>query len=1108
MSLNCVIGEAIYNKDKYIYNKAADLENQGFFPVIFVPSQARMTAEEAYMKYTGKSGMVNTYITTLSRYILKTLDSVKLNKEYITDETKRMYIKQIINENRGILTLFSNVIDKPSFVDLVISYIDSIKKEDIDISKIDDMTDINNLTKEKLKEICNICQVVEERLNEKYIDSLDILEIFCEHISKESKGLKNTEIFFHGYNNFSKREFDVIKTFLKLGLNVTVSLTLPSDMISYTENPGGIFEIAYETYGQLTKLAKECKTSFNNVMELDKIKTQKDIEYLIQNIFSARYSKYDKRSENILLRLEKNSNYEIEEIAKDIICKTRKDNNLRFRNFAIYTNNFEEYEFCIKRIFADYGIAYSFDDTSEVEFSNFAIYLLTLLKIIQNGIDINSLFVLLKTGLFDITKEDLNYFENYVLEFGIKGYMLSKNFKRNNKEDSLQDTVYDLDRLNILREKIIKYITEFGNEINYSMTAKEMIEKIYNHLIENKIVDRYEVEIDNTTDLSVKQSDLKRQVITVIYDVFDNISMVCGNDKISLKTFIEMFEFGIKDKTIKTIPMTVDQVEICDINKTRILPKKYVYFIGAYENGLPSTSNEDVMFSDKELKALKEKQIELKQDSITRTNMALFNVYLALATAEEKIKISMPSSKITGEPLRMGIILNEIKRLFNVNVTGNITGADVERLEFDKSTDRVVFRKLLEDIVKVSNEDVVDKKELQRLYNIYEYFANVKEEKKYSDILEYSRKDDNLSEEVLSELYKNDLNSSVSKLETFKRCPFSYYANYILNIKPLKRYKMTVMDMGTLMHDVLEQFSKWLMERSYLWQQVVTEEKINLLAKEKIDTIVDKIFAEKYIKYKDNNRYIVLKSGLKRKMFKIISIIATSFNQSEFKPLGYEIEFRDGGLYSPIEVNLENGKTMHLIGKIDRVDTACINDKIYVRIVDYKSSNRTISLNDIKEGISLQLMTYMSALVNNGKNIDVSKEIVPAAINYFSLKTNIKRISEYEQDEEKINKQLIKEMKLKGIYLSDVKVLEGLDRKYKDTNSSFIDVNSRNINDKNKVISEEEFRKECKDIQEILKEIGKQITQGITKIKPKKCNGKMPCEYCEYMNICRKDIRA
>ena len=74
------------------------------------------------------------------------------------------------------------------------------------------------------------------------------------------------------------------------------------------------------------------------------------------------------------------------------------------------------------------------------------------------------------------------------------------------------------------------------------------------------------------------------------------------------------------------------------------------------------------------------------------------------------------------------------------------------------------------------------------------------------------------------------------------------------------------------------------MERSYLWPQVVTEEKINLLAKEKIDTIVDKIFAEKYIKYKDNNRYLVLKSGLKRKMFKIISIIATSFNQSEFVP--------------------------------------------------------------------------------------------------------------------------------------------------------------------------------------------------------------------------------
>lgn len=1108
MSLNLVIGSAIFNKDKYIYTKAADLENQDFSPVIFVPSQARMSAEEAYINITGKRGMINTYITTLSRYILNHIEQTEEKREYITDDVKRLYIKQIINENKENLPLFSSVINKPSFVDLVISYIDSIKKENITSLNLEEIEEINHLTKEKLKEIFNICKIVEEKLNDKYIDSFDILDLFSKYVLENKEKFEKKEIFFHGYNNFSKKELEIIKAFLNLELNVTISLTMPIDFAKSKEKVEGIFEIVYKTYQDLAKISHECGVSFNIITKLDKIDTKGDISFLIDNIYSAKFTEYEKESKNITLKLEKNLNYEIEEIAKDILLKTRQNANLRYRDFAIYTNNFAEYEFCIKRIFERYDIKYSFDDTAEVEFSNLAIYITTLLKIAKNGLDMNSLFVLLKTRLYDISKEDLSYFESYVLEFGIKGYMLSKKFVKNNKEENFDSRVYDLEKLNEIRKNIYEYITDFSDKMSEKMTAKERFEIIYNHIIQNNIVKRYEEEVDNTSDVDIKKSELKRQVLQVIYEVFDNIVLVCQDEKIKLDLFIELFEFGIKDKKIKTIPMTVDQIEVCDINKTRILPKKHIYFIGAYENGLPSISNEDVMFSGKELKMLKEKQMELKQDSITRTNMALFNVYLAIATAKDSITISMPSSKITGEPLRIGNLINEVKRIFDIKVLGNITGNDENKFEYEKMTDKVVFKTLLENIVELKENEDIKEDKLKEMYNVYSYYMKDKHEKKYVDILEYSRKDDNLSSEVLEKLYKQDVNSSVSKLEAFKRCPFSYYTNYILNIKPMKRYNMTVMDVGTLMHDVLEKISKWLMERSYLWQQVITDEKINDLAREKISDIVDKIFEERFSKYKESNRYIVLKVGLKKKMFKVVSIIAASFNQSDFKPLGYEIEFKNGGLYSPIEVTLEDGKVMHLIGKIDRVDTACINDKVYVRIMDYKSSNKTISLSDVKEGISLQLMTYMSALINNKQNIDKEREVVPAATCYFSLKTNIKKMKEYEKNEEKINKLLIKEMKLKGIYLSDVKVLKGLDRKYEDSSLSFIDISNRNINDKNKVLSEEEFKKECENIQKILRDIGSEIIKGTTRIRPKKCNGRMPCEYCDYINICRKDIRA
>ena len=1104
MALNCIIGDATFDKGNYIYNKAVDSEKEGKNNIIFVPSQARMSSEEEYLQKTNKSGMLNTDITTLTRYVSNNIDDkYTQNKKYISDDEKKLYIKRIVSQNKDAFSLFKKVIDNPSFIDMVISYIDSIKKENINIEEFDEIEGVDDLTKIKFKEIVKICEIVEEKIADKYFDSLDILDLFSEYVLENKAKFENTEIFFHGYNNFSKKELNILKSFLELGIDVNVSLTLPANIVKDVEFEESIFEISYKTYNDLKKLSIECGTKFNVIDITDKHKLKHDISFLINNIFSNEYSIYDKTSNNVEIRLEKNLNYEIENIAKDIIEKVRKDDKLRYRDFAIYTNNFEEYEFCIKRIFDEYEINYHFDDTSEVEFSNLSIYILNLLKLVSDGIDINKLFILLKTGLFDISKEDLNYFENYIIEFGIKGYALNREFKKNNKETHIGSFIYDLEKLNNIRENILNYINLFSDKIKNAVSSKEMVEIIYDHIITCSVMKRYAGEIDIISEENIKEGNIRKQIVNIIYEIFDNIVVVTENEKISVNSFLELFEFGIKDRKIKTIPMTIDQVEICDINKTRILPKKYVYMIGTYENGLPNISSEDTVFSDKELDKLKDNNIEIKQNSLVRTNMALFNVYMALANVKEYLIITMPVSRITGEPLRIGIIINEVKRILNIPLNGKISETDTYSFEEDKMTSKVMFRNLLNGIV---DFEKLNDKELTYLYNMYLYYSD--NELKYKKILEYSRKDNNLSEEMLNKIYKDKLNSSVSKLETFKRCPFSYYANYMLNLKPRKRYSLSVMDMGTLMHDTLEKFSRWIMERSLLWQQIITDDNISEKAKNKIDEIIDKIFEINYNKFKDNNRYIVLKAGLKRKMFKIVKIIGTSFNQSEFKPLGYEVEFRDGALYSPIEINLDNGKTMYLVGKIDRIDSAVINDKVYLRIVDYKSSNKNISINDIKEGISLQLMTYMSALINNKQNIDSNKEVLPAAINYFTLNADIKRLDEFTNDENKINKELIKAMKLKGIYISDVKVLESLDRKYKDASSSFIDINSRNINDKNKVTSEEDFKKECKEIEKILKDIGKEITKGVIKINPKKCNGKLPCEYCDYSNICRKNIRA
>lgn len=300
------------------------------------------------------------------------------------------------------------------------------------------------------------------------------------------------------------------------------------------------------------------------------------------------------------------------------------------------------------------------------------------------------------------------------------------------------------------------------------------------------------------------------------------------------------------------------------------------------------------------------------------------------------------------------------------------------------------------------------------------------------------------------------------------------------------------------MHNVLEKFSLYLFEHKINWHEILEDkDKYNNILEEIIDKELDKTFS----KYKENIKYIILKQKLKATMNKVVITIAKSFNQSKFTPYGYEIEFKDGGVFAPIEIKLDNGITMHIIGKIDRIDTLKIDDITYARIIDYKSSNKKLSLDDIKEGLSLQLITYLSSFINNLNN----EKIVPAGMMYFTLSDKLINIQEYTNDESKISKKIIESLRMKGIFLKDIEILTLMDNKINE-DDRLIDVYASSVTSNrksNKFLEKEEFENLCTDITSVLKNIGNEITSGIVKIKPNKKADH--CKYCEFSSICRKE---
>lgn len=1121
MSLTIIVGKS--GKSKYMYSLIKACENINKHALVFVPKSYKILAENEYINYTKSTGILNANITDINTYICRIIDLYDLQKEktLLPDLAKKMCIKKCIKENNEIFKIFKNVKDTNGFIETIYNYLSKAELERSFDKYVNNKTNEetlklfeDNVLNEKVNEIFKIYLKFLDEIKEKFVTSNNEMEMFKLLIeeSKMDELFENTEVFFDNYNNFSNAEFDIIKTLLKKNINTTITIDL--DLYKASNMETNIYNISCETYNKLIKIAKELNISIN-IVDVEKNNdcvcpnTAKvtNLGSLKENIFCiSNYQKKEKNANDDTVKLVvcDNPYEEIKYIAKQIKIKVKQNSNVRYKDFAIYTNSVDDYINIIESVFRKYNIPVYIDKKTDIINSNIYRYIKSLLLLIVNPLykSTEDIFMYLKSGLLDVPFENIYLLENYVKEFGIFAYNFNKDFTKNNIEDS-RDFVYDLDKLNNIRKKIIEEISNFklnilnSKKLNQQIDTKEIVNCIIEHLNSNRITEKYATILEDIRKIDEEEYSKKIQTLKEIYNVFDMISL--AYEEITIQEFIELLDYGISSTKVSTIPFMLDQVEVRDINKQAGLSTNFVYMIGAYDGLIPKNIEQDLIFSDSDIENLESKDIKLKEKSTYIADKELFNIYKTIKKANKRICITFPSSKVNGESLRPSYIINDIKEMLNINLEGNVT--NIKEGISAKSDDYLSKEVCFDNFIKqVPNYTKLSTSERSNFLVEYNYFKS-NEYKKY---LDYIRTDNNLSNKTLDSIYNDTIKLSVSKLERFERCPFAYFNEYNLKLLKNKEYEITKLDLGTFMHLVLEKFTQFMIERNIDFKNALSDEESIIKINKKIDEIIDNIFETKYFNYKDSNKNIFLKAKIKNNMKRVITSILDSFKYSDFSPLGYEIEFEEGGLYAPIKIDLD-GKTMYLIGKIDRVDTAKINDKIYVRIIDYKSSEKTLTMDMIKNNIALQLMTYMSAIIENKEKISKDYKVIPAAINYFNITNKIINFNEY-TSQDKIKEKIKKSLKLKGIYLSNIEILKSMDYNFEDSKESYIDVTKRNISNKNKVLTEDEFKQECLDIKKNLKEIGKDIINGNVRIKPNK-KIKDVCKYCDYRSICRKDIK-
>ena len=629
------------------------------------------------------------------------------------------------------------------------------------------------------------------------------------------------------------------------------------------------------------------------------------------------------------------------------------------------------------------------------------------------------------------------------------------------------------------------------SDIDNDKTAEGISKSIYKFLVEENIAEKINKKIEELE--KVGQVDLVKEYqssLQTILDILDEIVLVFSDDKMTIDKYAQILKVGFKNSNLTKIPVTQDQVIMGDVDRSRSHKVKAIFIIGLNDGEFPSVHKDEGFLNDLDRETLKQDGIELAKGTIENLYEDNFNIYKAFSTAEEKLYLLYSSSDVQGKALRPSMLINKIKKIYPMLQEES----DVIETKAEVLNKKTTYDELIIQLSKLKEQDEIDKV----WYYVYDYYKkdtewNTKLEQNLKG-LNYTNIPEKIEQTNIDKLYGNTLVTSISKLERYRSCPFSYYLQYGLKIKPEEELKIQTLNTGTFIHEIIDEFFEAVRE---------AEIKLAEITDEQLAEIINKIIDEKlkqsqnYI-FTSTAKYRALVVRLKKIIQKALKYIIGTLVQSRFEVLGTEVEFGENGKYKPIRLTLEDGKRIEIIGKIDRIDTAQSEDGRYLRIIDYKSSAKNIDLNEVYAGLQIQLLTYLDAACKE-------EDLMPAGVLYFSmLEQMIKADKRMEQEE--IEEKIRANFKMKGLILADVNVVKLHDKKLEKGSSAlvpaYIDKEGNLSEKKTSGVTAEQFEELQKYMYIVIKQISQEILGGKLELKPYYKDKKTPCKYCDYKSIC------
>ena len=1124
MSLQFYFGPSGSGKSRSLYEeitgRAKENPKQNF--LIIVPDQFTMQTQKELVLLNDRGGIMNIDVLSFGRLGHRILEEVGGREIPVLDDTGKSLVLQKVAANlKEELPALGGFLHRQGYIHEVKSAISEFMQYGIgteDVARLIAFADKRGALVQKLRDLETLYRGFVEYIHGNFVTTEETLDVLRRSLHK-SELLPGAVVAFDGFTGFTPVQVKVIAELMRLCGEVIVTLTMGAE-----ENPYGqdseqkLFHLSKKTAMDLAGIAKENLTERkqdvfilpgdrkNSVSpegngfriqynDNHRFRSAPALKYLENHLFRYGTGSYEKEQQEIRMFETTGPKDEVHHTGLEI-CRLIREEGLAYRDIALIMGDLAEYAPYVETEFAQMEIPCYIDRTRGIVLNPMIEYIKSALELYIRDFSYEAVFCYLRSGLAGLTWEEVDRLENYCLQTGIRGYRAySRLFTR--KTPEMEEDEEALAEMNRLRERLMVQVEML--HLREEEKTKVYVNALYDFLVQNQVQQKLDV-FQNAFE---EAGDLTRakeyaQIYRLVMELLDQIYTLLGEENIPLKEFAEILEAGFGEIQVGTIPQNVDRVLVGDMERTRLNQVRVLFFLGVNDGNIPKAASRGGIISDMDREFLRESELELAPSPRQQMYIQRFYLYLNMTKPSERLYLSWSKVNSAGKSIRPAYLVEMIRKLY--------PGITVQYPQMRSVMEQIVTRQegasYLAEELREYADGTLQKERESEFFTIYRVYgeAGLREKRDFLAKAAFRRYEDTgLSAAVARALYGVQLENSVTRLETYAACAYRHFLQYGLALRERGEFSFETVDMGNVYHAILEQFGEKLKENNYTWFDF-PEDFAAGCVREVLENYAA-TYRNTVLYSSARNEYAVTRMG--RILTRTVLTLQKQLQKGSFVPESFELSFQYADNLESVNVALTERERMRLQGRIDRIDVAEDGEKVYVKVIDYKSGNKKFDLAALYYGLQLQLVVYMNAAVEMEARRHKGKEIVPAALLYYhiddpSVETAV------ELSPEEINREITRQLRMNGVVNSAPEIVELLDHVMEDK-SDVIPVERKkdgSLSSRSSVLSGRELKTVSDYVSRKIVRIGREILDGQISLNPYEKGSEEACTYCAFKRVC------